>query len=207
MCEAQPATTTYGLPVCQGCYDGLVGLQGDLEAMEAADPWLAELGRRVEESARKYLSERTNPPSPTSGQPRPDPARFQPPTVIHDEATATARRATRNINAEARGVEEGHTCRWDAQRSLFLVKSDTSERTYELTAAMGGLHADDRLLVVSCTCPFKRQLPAGILGCKHRTRVARRLERLGFARLGADGRWHVTQTLADLAATMEGDPC
>lgn len=50
MCEEQPATTTWGFPVCQDCADMLTALNGELKEMEAADPELAEAGRRVEES-------------------------------------------------------------------------------------------------------------------------------------------------------------
>lgn len=49
MCRVQPATTRYGAPVCQGCYNGLVELQGKLEELEAQDPELRALGERIEE--------------------------------------------------------------------------------------------------------------------------------------------------------------
>lgn len=61
MCEAEPATTTWGLPVCQSCADALTSLQGDLAEMHAADPHLAELARRVEESAAELFAERDAP--------------------------------------------------------------------------------------------------------------------------------------------------
>ena len=59
MCGEEPATTTYGLPVCQPCRDGLVALDGEIKAMEADDPALAELAERVESSCRRYLDENT----------------------------------------------------------------------------------------------------------------------------------------------------
>lgn len=55
MCESSPATTTWGLPVCQDCADGLDSLQGELRAMEEADPELARLGERAEEAMRRYI--------------------------------------------------------------------------------------------------------------------------------------------------------
>lgn len=129
------------------------------------------------------------------------------PSVIHDHASAQARAdasaALRNLGAEVRAVEEGHRCRWDATRRLFLVKSDSGARTYELTVGAQVAPDGDPLLVVSCTpCPSSsRQRPAGILGCKHRGLVARRLERMGFARF--DGaRWRVRPTVVDLAASV-----
>lgn len=36
MCEGAPATTTWGLPVCQDCADGLTWLDGELAREEAA---------------------------------------------------------------------------------------------------------------------------------------------------------------------------
>jgi hypothetical protein len=55
MCEQAPATTTWFAPVCQPCADMLGSLDADLKEMEAADPALAEMGRRVEESARRVF--------------------------------------------------------------------------------------------------------------------------------------------------------
>lgn len=52
MCDEAPAVTTWGAPVCQPCADTLNGLHGELQAMEAADPELAEAGRKVEEAAK-----------------------------------------------------------------------------------------------------------------------------------------------------------
>lgn len=57
MCDERPATTTYGAPVCQPCHAGLVGLDVDLKRMEADDPHLAELGRRVDDAARRYFDD------------------------------------------------------------------------------------------------------------------------------------------------------
>ncbi len=58
MCERAPATTTWGLPVCQPCADALDQTQADLKQMEAEDPHLAELGRRVEDSFSEWLEAR-----------------------------------------------------------------------------------------------------------------------------------------------------
>lgn len=58
MCAQRPATTVWGLPVCQPCADSLDDTQVMLETMEAEDPALAELGRRVEASCRSYLEQR-----------------------------------------------------------------------------------------------------------------------------------------------------
>lgn len=112
-----------------------------------------------------------------------------PPPVIYDRASAEARYFARNLAAEVRALEEGHNCRLDTARGLFLVKSDTSDRTYELTAV-----ARDGRVVVSCTCPagVKRHIPDGHVGCKHSALVCRRLSRAGLARF--DGRvWVATE--------------
>ena len=58
MCEEAPATDSYGLPVCENCFDMLTGLEKTLGEMEAKDPKLKRLGERVEESCHKYLAER-----------------------------------------------------------------------------------------------------------------------------------------------------
>lgn len=58
MCEQEPATTTWGLPVCQPCADGLDETQQMLAEEEAADPHLAELGQRVEDLFARFLAER-----------------------------------------------------------------------------------------------------------------------------------------------------
>lgn len=41
--------------VCEDCLEWLMGLQHDLDAMEAIDPRLAELGREVEQRATALL--------------------------------------------------------------------------------------------------------------------------------------------------------
>ena len=100
--------------------------------------------------------------------------------IYAPDVKGTAQRtARRNLAAEVRGHEEGHLCRIDHERGLFLVRSDSGPRTYELTA-----HAFDGLLVVGCTCPagVKRRNEPGRLICKHASKVARRLERHGLAR-------------------------
>jgi hypothetical protein len=56
-CEDAPATTRWGFPVCQDCYDDLVDLDGVLKTMEADDPELKAAGERVEESWRRLLVE------------------------------------------------------------------------------------------------------------------------------------------------------
>ena len=129
-------------------------------------------------------------------------------SVIFDSASATNRRYGRAVLSECRAVEEGHRCRWDAKRNLFLVKPDTTSRTtpYELsvgTVQVGG----EYFLVVSCTCPNGvkgSQRPVGVLGCKHRSLVARRMERAGFAGFGLDGRWRVTDKLLTVARSLGG---
>lgn len=57
MCEMEPATTRWGLPVCQSCHDGLNETQAWLAEEEANDPVLADLGRKVEESAARFVAE------------------------------------------------------------------------------------------------------------------------------------------------------
>lgn len=55
MCEEAPATTTYGAPVCQLCREWLVGLNGDLDAMEKADPALRKAAGEVADAARRFF--------------------------------------------------------------------------------------------------------------------------------------------------------
>ncbi|MDQ2781797.1 MAG: hypothetical protein M3Y26_04575 [Actinomycetota bacterium] len=107
--------------------------------------------------------------------------------------------AAANIAAEVRGIESGRNCRWSASDHCFIVHSEGSDRTYELSVS-----AADDLLVISCTCPAgtkgaQRPRPAGVQGCKHRAILARRLERAGHAHFGTDGRWHVSTDLLTAA--------
>lgn len=96
---------------------------------------------------------------------------------------------SRSLRAEVRAVEEGHLCRYDRGRQVFLVKSDSSTRTYELRAL-----GRNGLLVVTCTCPWGTVAPPapGTTECKHQALVARRFERLGLARFEG-GRWVLTE--------------
>ena len=55
MCESHPAETVYGLPVCHSCNRMLRELQGELEDIEAEDPVLKALGKRVEQQARQII--------------------------------------------------------------------------------------------------------------------------------------------------------
>ncbi len=57
MCELATATKIYGMPVCDNCERWLVELDERLKAMEAADPELAELGRRVEAGCTEIVRE------------------------------------------------------------------------------------------------------------------------------------------------------
>lgn len=102
--------------------------------------------------------------------------------------------AERNLAAEARAVEEGHHARYDAERHRFLVKSDTSDRTYQLAA-----HGAPDLVAFSCTCPagVRRHVPAGTVPCKHSALIARRLERQGLVRF--DGTYWVVTEAAEMA--------
>ncbi len=47
MCEDETATTTWGAPVCEYCSNMLDEVDGELQAMEAADPELKKLGDRI----------------------------------------------------------------------------------------------------------------------------------------------------------------
>lgn len=87
------------------------------------------------------------------------------------------------IEAEARAVTEGHHARFDADRGVYLVKSDSGPRTYEVSVStIFGATPELAVIRFSCTCP------AGTRGrgdkpvpCKHAALVARRLEREGWA--------------------------
>lgn len=98
----------------------------------------------------------------------------------------------RNLAAEVRAVEEGHLCRVDADRGRFLVKADSWDGTYELTAqAVGDLVRFSCQPTPAAKAPrgvqrHARQVPLGVAPCKHAALVARRLERAGLVRF--DGR-------------------
>lgn len=113
--------------------------------------------------------------------------------------------AEHNLAAECRAVEEGHRCRLDRERGVFLVRSDSRPVTYELRAS--GVSG---YVVVTCTCPAHRhgtQRSLGTVPCKHAALVCRRLEREGLARF--DGRvWRITSSaerLANEAPTPDED--
>lgn len=138
--------------------------------------------------------------------------------IVYDHASAARKAAQRRqrvaLAAEGRGATEGHQARWDAARGLFLVTPEAGDGPpYELTVGMAELNAPDpyatgvpdRRLTISCTCPaaVKRRAPEpGTPRCKHWTRVARRLERLGLVRFDLDGRWRVTTRFAEVAQAM-----
>lgn len=54
LCEHNPATTSWGLPVCDECHAFLGRLDVDLKAMEAADPELAALGGIFTDRTKPY---------------------------------------------------------------------------------------------------------------------------------------------------------
>lgn len=56
MCGERPATTEYGLPVCDECKAMCISLDAKLKEMEAADPELAKLGQSIEETTKALLS-------------------------------------------------------------------------------------------------------------------------------------------------------
>lgn len=89
------------------------------------------------------------------------------------------------LAAEARAVEEGHHARWDDQRRLFLVKSDSSDRDYEITvrAIVPARPCVSPWLSFGCTCPAAQRgrHRSEPVPCKHAALVARRLEREGLA--------------------------
>lgn len=125
-------------------------------------------------------------------------------SITHDRASTEQRVAERNLAAEVRAMDEGHACRIDHSRGVFVVVSDTYPWQYVLTA-----RAVDGLVVLSCTAEHKPSAPGvvipaqiqhharrsgpGVLGCKHAARVVQRLKRAGLVRLGTDGRWYATE--------------
>ncbi|QOR55393.1 MAG: hypothetical protein SHS37scaffold145_44 [Phage 71_18] len=86
------------------------------------------------------------------------------------------------LAAELRAVEEGHHARWDDARGLFLVKSDSGPRTYEVHVHAVVYGDGSAVLRFSCTCPGStRGRDDKPMRCKHAALVARRLERMGLA--------------------------
>jgi hypothetical protein len=57
LCEQDPATTSYGFPVCAACRAFLERLDVDLKAMEAADPELARIANRSSKPYRERARE------------------------------------------------------------------------------------------------------------------------------------------------------
>jgi hypothetical protein len=131
-------------------------------------------------------------------------------SIVYDAASARQRltrgAAQRNLAAECRAVEEGHNCRIDHTRGVFVVRSDTSPVQYVLTC-----HAVNGLLSFSCTPEalepgfvvsrslhlHSRRSALGVLGCKHAARCAQRLERAGLAYF--DGTyWRSTEKAEEL---------
>lgn len=97
----------------------------------------------------------------------------------------------RAIAAEVRFVISGRNARLDLERHCFLVKSESTDRTYEVTIAAQG-----ELLRGTCTCPAGRRARHGVaLPCKHVAGTFHRGEREGWASF-VDGRWVVGPALA-----------
>lgn len=103
--------------------------------------------------------------------------------------------AAATLAAEVRFVESGRNVRLDTARHCFLVKSESSAATYEVTVAGQGAE-----LRFTCTCPAGRHARHGkAVPCKHAAGVAHRGEREGWATF--DGtRWVVAGVLAGVAA-------
>lgn len=106
------------------------------------------------------------------------------------------------LAAELRAVEEGHHARWDADRGVFLVKSDTGPRTYEVSVQAVVYADDSAVLRFSCTClGSSRGRGDKPVRCKHAALVGRRLERSGLATWDGDtAPWRPTGAL--LAAAV-----
>lgn len=109
--------------------------------------------------------------------------------------------AERNLDAEVRGVEEGHRAWLLHGDAAVKVVSDTEPgKFYEVTAWA----APSGPIMFRCVphggrCEGGRwndhgdlRSDPGVLGCKHAGVAARRLEREGLARLDPDGRWMST---------------
>lgn len=94
------------------------------------------------------------------------------------------------VAAEVRFLESGRNTRLDTAAHCFTVRSESGERTYQVTIASQGAE-----LRGSCTCPAGRHARHGFESCKHVAGCCRRLEREGLARF--DGRrWLMTDRLA-----------
>lgn len=122
-------------------------------------------------------------------------------TLIFDSGATTRRRTAANTAAELRAIEDEHNCRWDPTRRVFVVLSSDGSTAYDLTVGAVG-----DLLVASCACTAGRKgrTPApGIIGCRHRAALARRLRRMGVASFGDDGLWHVSPRLLAEAVARE----
>lgn len=132
--------------------------------------------------------------------------------------------AQRNLAAEVRAVEAGHTAvvintADQAWRTRWSVVSDTYQgKRYEVALAARPWD-DGETLAFVCT-PSGRMAGAddhlvtvtqdsGVVPCMHAATVARRLERENLAKL-VDGRWVATESLAsrpdanELASVFEG---
>jgi hypothetical protein len=96
------------------------------------------------------------------------------------------------VAAEVRFIESGRRAFLDTAAHCFTVRSESGERTYQVTIASQGAE-----LRGSCTCPAGRHARHGTqVPCRHSAGVLRRLERERLATF--DGRrWVIASKLAE----------
>jgi hypothetical protein len=121
--------------------------------------------------------------------------------------------ARRNLAAEVRAVTEGHRATFDDRTRTARIVSDTTPGLHwsvdVAPAAPGGP------LVFRCA-PIEEPAPElghplrwsrpGRLPCKHAALLARRLERLGLARVDGRGLWVATDRPLLVAVPSDADP-
>lgn len=124
--------------------------------------------------------------------------------------------AERNIDAEVRGVEEGHRAFVQDDGSIEVISDTHHEKQYRVTYRASTI---DGLVSFECKpkgnrCYKDDHLATsprpGLVGCKHAAIAARRLEREGLITL-FEGIWFVTEDVlaierARIAAMLPADP-
>lgn len=117
---------------------------------------------------------------------------------------ATPRKNTKQIafDAEVRAIEEGHRARATHEADVYLVKSDTSDKSYRVTYTVLGYLED--MLHFHCDCKSGQNRQHLPIPCKHATLIGRRLEREGRA-VWSDGMFYALNYVHDWVPAQPSD--
>ena len=95
------------------------------------------------------------------------------------------------LGAEVRSIEEGLRVRMldDGTFHVRCVSGDHEGHTLAVSGFV--VHDEGWLIKVRCDCPSGLSRPSEAVPCLHAAAVARRLERMGWARWDG-GKWYAT---------------